>query len=293
MLNLLVVISEMKKVNLKQHDTPLYMEDDLMDEGTVKKVYNSISESYDETFAGGFWILYDAITWEYIKEYLPQGECTVLDAGGGTGKWTIKLAKRGCRVYLTDLSPKMLEKAKEKIEKEGLSERVHISEGDVCTMDFPSDFFDFVLCEGDPVSYCAENYFQALQELVRVAKPHAIIEVGVDSRFAYVGTFTSQSTEAGLTAFEKGIAYDPWKAPIFTFTPRILREELDRCGADLLEIVGKPILWDFTASYMEDLKNKIENDIEFRNKIIEFEIALNKEGFGPAGGHLQVIARKR
>lgn len=259
----------------------------------VAKIYDGMAESYDEDFSGGIWILYDAITWKYIEEYLPQGECTVLDAGGGTGKWTTALAKRGYTVYLTDISPEMLKKASQKMEKEGLSEKVHILESDICTMDFPTNFFDFVLCEGDPVSYCVENHFQALRELVRVAKPKSIIEISVDSRLSFIGAFMRQPTEDGLKAFEKGITLDNWKIPTFTFTPCTLKEEFDRCGADLLKIVGKPILWTFLKPYVKDLEKKVESDAEFREKFIKYEIALNEEGFGPVGIHLQAIAQKR
>lgn len=264
-----------------------------MAEDVTKKIYDDMANTYDETFSGSVWILYDAITWKYIEEYLPQGECTVLDAGGGTGKWSIKLAQKGCTVYLTDLSPGMLKEALQKIEKEGVSERVHISEGDISTMDFPSNFFDFVLCEGDPVSYCVEHHFQALQELVRVAKPTSIIEIGIDNRLTFVGDFLGQPTEEGLQAFKKGVAVDRWNVPTFTFTPRILQEEFERCNADLLKIVGKPVLWRLMAPYVETLEKKIREDIEFRDKIIKYEIALNEEGFGPLGIHLQAIARKR
>lgn len=208
-------------------------------------------------------------------------------------RWSINLARKGCSVYLTDLSPEMLKKASRKIEKEGLSEHIHISEGDVSVIDFPSNFFDFVLCEGDPVSYCVENHFQALQELVRVAKPRSIIEIGVDSRLAFAGEFMQQPIEDGLKAFEKGIAVDRWKTPTFTFTPRILCEEFGKCGADLLKIVGKPILWAFMAPYVKNLEEKVRNDTEFREKLIRYEIALNEEEFDPTGVHLQAIARKR
>ncbi len=258
----------------------------------VKKIYNDMADSYDSSFSGGIWILYDALTWKYIEDYLPEGKCTILDAGGGTGKWALELARRGYTVYLTDLSSEMLKKAEKKID-ENLSGKVIILESDVCTMEFSDNFFDFVLCEGDPVSYCCENHFQALQELVRVAKPHSIIEVGVDSRLSFMTGFVRRPHEEGLKAFEKGLSMDMWKTPTFTFTPRILEEEFNRCGADLLKIVGKPILWSMLAHHIENLKERIENDIEFREKLIRFEIALNEEGFGPSGLHLQAIARKR
>ncbi len=259
----------------------------------VKKIYDDMAESYDSTFSGGIWILYDAITWKYITDYLPEEKSTILDAGGGTGKWTINLARKGHTVYLTDLSSEMLKEASQKIEKAGLLERVHMSQGNICQMEFASDFFDFVLCEGDPVSYCVENHFQAIEELVRVAKPHSVIEIGVDSRLTFLGYFFRQPAEEGLNLFEKGLSVDKWQTPTFTFTPRILEEEFSRCGADLLKIVGKPILWRFMEPHVENLDKKVENDAEFREKLLQFEIALNEEGFGPTGMHLQAIARKR
>ena len=153
-------------------------------EKDVKETYDGLAETYDSMFSGGAWAVYDAVTWKYIEEYLP-GTGVILDAGGGTGKWSLQLARKGYTVHLVDLSPDMLKEAAQKVEQEGLSERVHISEGDISNLDFPSNFFDFVLCEGDPVSYCAEHHLEALSELVRVCKPHSIIEIGVDNRYTF------------------------------------------------------------------------------------------------------------
>ncbi len=263
-----------------------------MEEEDVKKTYDRLAESYDEMFSGGRWAIYDAITWKYIEDYLPK-KGIVLDAGGGTGKWTVHLARKGLTVHLVDLSPEMLREASQKLEKEGLSEKVYLSEGTILDLDFPSDFFDFVLCEGDPVSYCAENYHQALRELVRVAKPGAVIEIGVDSRYLY---FLNRSSEEGFSEGEKilntGIAIDRRGTRTFTFTPRILQDEFDRCGCALLKVVGKPVFWTFAASNFENMAERIENDAEYRKMIIKYEIILNEEGFGGLGGHLQAIARK-
>lgn len=265
-----------------------------MSEEEVKKTYDNLADSYDRIFSGGKWAVYDAITWKFIEDYLPKEQSVVLDAGGGTGKWTIQMAKKGHTVYLVDLSSEMLKEASEKIENEGLSHTVHIAEGDILNLDFPSNYFDFVLCEGDPVSYCAEDHLKAMRELVRVAKPRAVIEIGVDSRYLF---FTNRSTEAGFSEGEKvlysGLTTDKRGTRTFTFTPRILKEEFDTCGADLLHVIGKPVFWHIAASGFEDMVERIEKDAEFRKMIIKYEIILNEEGFGGVGGHLQAIARKR
>ena len=128
---------------------------------------------------------------------------------------------------------------------------------------------------------------------MRVAKPQSIIEIGIDSRLTFVGAYTSQPLKEGFEAFEKGMAVDKWRTPTFTFTPRILQEEFDKCGADLLKIAGKPIMWIFIALFVEKLPKKVGDDLEFRENLIKYEIALNEEGFGPVGLHLHAIARKR
>ncbi len=259
----------------------------------VKETYDTLAESYDNMFSGGKWAVYDAVTWKYIQDYLPE-KGVILDAGGGTGKWSIKLAKQGYTVYLVDLSSEMLKEASQKIESEGLSGKVHISEGDILSLDFPSDHFDFVLCEGDPVSYCAENHFRAIKELVRVAKPGAVIEIGVDNRYMF---FLRESANKGFSegerVLEHGLAVDKRETKTFTFTPRVFQEEFNKCGADLLKVVGKPVFWMLAAPYFDDIVEKITNDASFRKMILKYELILNEEGFGPVGNHLQAIARKR
>ncbi|MBU6998051.1 MAG: class I SAM-dependent methyltransferase [Theionarchaea archaeon] len=259
----------------------------------ARDTYSRLAESYDAMFSGGMWAVYDALTWKYIEDYLP-GEGVILDAGGGTGKWSMQLARRGYTVHLVDVSPEMLAEASEKIEGEGLKDRIFVQEGDITALDFSSDYFDFVLSEGDPVSYCAENHFQAIKELVRVAKPKSYIEIGVDSRYMF---FMRQSVLHGFTEgesiLEKGIAVDKRGTRTFTFTPRVFKEEFDEAGADLVKVVGKPVFITFGSAYLEDLGERLETDAEFRKKILTYEIALNEEGFGPVGNHLQAIAQKR
>ena len=50
-----------------------------------------------------YYKIYDAITWKYIEPYVPKDpDALVLDAGGGTGRWTIRMARKGCKVILVD-----------------------------------------------------------------------------------------------------------------------------------------------------------------------------------------------
>jgi len=77
------------------------------------------------------WIeIYDHITWDKtIKPYLSDDrDALILDAGGGTGKWTIPITGLGYRVTLTDISEGMLKVAKQKLAKANLLANVRIAQ---------------------------------------------------------------------------------------------------------------------------------------------------------------------
>ena len=124
----------------------------------VKKFYNKIAKEYDKQYKTPYWRLYHEITWDNIKKFLPKKKnALILDAGGGTGFWAIKLAKLGYKVILTDISEEMLKVAKKNIKKEKLKSKITVKKGDIRNMScFPSNYFAMALAEGDPVSYCLD-----------------------------------------------------------------------------------------------------------------------------------------
>jgi len=81
---------------------------------TSKEWHDLHAAEYDALYEGKRWVeIYDRITWDKtVKPYLPHDKrAQVLDAGGGTGKWTIPIAELGYHVTLTDISGRMLQVA--------------------------------------------------------------------------------------------------------------------------------------------------------------------------------------
>lgn len=75
---------------------------------------------------------------------------TILDAGGGQGQFSLRLAQAGHRVVICDISAEMLKLAQEQAEQLGVVDRVqliHCSLQDL-SRHLPSDLqqFDFVIC---------------------------------------------------------------------------------------------------------------------------------------------------
>lgn len=75
----------------------------------VKEFYDKAAKDYDKEYEEPYWRLYQEITWQNIRRFLPKRKnAVILDAGGGTGFWAIRLARLGYHVVLTDISKNML-----------------------------------------------------------------------------------------------------------------------------------------------------------------------------------------
>ena len=74
-----------------------------------------------------------------------RGDEDILDAGCGTGLTTLRIAEQhpGCRVYGIDLSPKMIEVARNDAAERGLD--VDLRTGSITDLPYPDAAFDVVL----------------------------------------------------------------------------------------------------------------------------------------------------
>lgn len=149
---------------------------------------NIIRKYYDE-HAEGEWkrLLHDAyrrleyiVTMHFLDEYLPRTG-VMLDAGGGPGRYSIELAKKGYNVVLFDLSPKCLELAKKKMARVHVENRIRLVEGSITDMSiFNDEQFDAIICLG-PFSHLIgkRQIEKAANEIVRVAKTGAPLFISV------------------------------------------------------------------------------------------------------------------
>lgn len=124
-------------------------------------------------------------TLHYLRRYLPP-RGLILDAGGGPGRYSIELARRGYRVVLLDFTPELLIEARRNIRRERVAGRVQeVVEGTVVDLSrFESDSFDGVLCLGGPLNHVLTQRERstAVGELARVARKGSPVIVSVIGR---------------------------------------------------------------------------------------------------------------
>jgi ubiquinone/menaquinone biosynthesis C-methylase UbiE len=260
-------------------------------ESKVISFYRKTASQYDKEYENPYFQeVYDKITWHYVKPYLPKTG-TILDAGGGTGKWSVPIARKGLKVILCDLSKDMLKVAEQKIKQEELQDSVFLVQGDICHIPFLSDSFKFALAEGDPISYCSSPK-NAVRELSRVLKQNCFVAAGVDSLFSFLRRMLNSeqvNLNEVLKVFrEKRIYARDWGFDCWAFTPKDLRRLFTKYGFKIIKILGKPIM--FAGRPETDF---IFQDDEKTRKLLEIELKFcaNPDIAG-YGGHLHVVARK-
>ncbi len=125
-------------------------------------------------------------TMHFLEKYLPH-QGLILDAGGGPGRYTLELARKGYDVVLLDATQANLDFAARQVKRLGLHKQVkQITCGSIVDLSrFSDSSFDAVVCTGGPLSHVLDprQREMAISELIRVVKPGAPLFVSVISRF--------------------------------------------------------------------------------------------------------------
>lgn len=186
------------------------------------------------------------VTMHYLRKHLPP-KGRVLDAGGGPGRYALELCRAGYDVVLLDLSSELISLAREKFstEPEVVKERLlEFVVGDIRNLSrFETGGFDAVLCLG-PLTHISDEAErqQAMAELVRVAKPGAVVCISVVGHLAALRTILAKCRdELGTVAFETMVAQgDSLVGGVWWhfFRADELKQCAEECELKTLEMVG-------------------------------------------------------
>jgi ubiquinone/menaquinone biosynthesis C-methylase UbiE len=221
-----------------------------MGETDLQAIVDSYTESseitrVDRSFDAA--IMFQIERW-FIERYLPDSG-TVIDVGGGPGRFAVEIAKLGRDVVLTDLVPKHIEQAKQLAKKQGVSDKIV----DYRVMDirdlsaFGSGEFSMAVCYG-MLNYTLDWDVHVLSELGRIVQqgnPILISAMGLYGAVRYVwaqGRIMDpfyrdrerKVLETGVNAFRR-----PCRK---FYTAASLRVAAEKAGLRVLEVAGTPAI---------------------------------------------------
>ncbi len=212
----------------------------------VRRHYDGCYEREWERLGRPYRRLELVTTLHLIERYFPP-EGRIADIGGGPGRYTAELLKRGYRVTLVDLAPRALGFAETKLAELGLvPEQVLCA--DACDLAGLADgAFDAALCMG-PLYHLVqpERRREALGELRRVLKPGAPAIVAFLNPWGILRSGLAEFPEEYINLERvRGLlkdwiqagAEEAFTEAVFLTPPQIMRE-LDQAGLDVVSYAG-------------------------------------------------------
>ncbi|MBM4017121.1 MAG: class I SAM-dependent methyltransferase [Planctomycetes bacterium] len=210
-----------------------------------------IADTYDQTFADYKLLQYDHQV--LLKWFEKPGR--LLDLGCGTGRTLVEFAKRGFEVTGVDLSPRMLQISRAKLQAAGISD-AQLLEGNLA--DLPLDKlqppYDYAVCLGATLGYVQghANRVRAVAQAGSLLAPGGQYAFHVQNLLYNLPTLHIPFILTGLlkAAVGRGEFGDQifWRyrglrwVYMHAFTPRELARLVREAGLELIEIhhLNKP-----------------------------------------------------
>jgi SAM-dependent methyltransferase len=215
----------------------------------VRKYHDRVAARYDASYEDAYWQWHDALTWRYLRPFLPRDlRARVLDLGCGTGKWAARIAKSGYAVTCVDISPRMLDQARLKLDPLDPAGRAAFVQADLCNLGaLDRGVFPLAVALGDPIG-CAESPIRAMKEIRRVLTGDGVLVATFDNKLSAIDFYLTKGDPRELARFVRD-GRTHWltqdaaeRFDITTFSPSGVRRLAEQCGFDLLEILGKTVL---------------------------------------------------
>lgn len=110
----------------------------------------------------------------HLARHMPVG-ARILELNAGTGTDAVELARRGYRVHATDIAPGMLRRLRDKVDREGLRERVSVQECSFTELDrITGGPYDAVFSDLGGLN-CVADLAPVVRSLAGVLRPGGVV----------------------------------------------------------------------------------------------------------------------
>ncbi|TCC97832.1 class I SAM-dependent methyltransferase [Pedobacter hiemivivus] len=235
-----------------------------------------------------------------VEKYIPFASAKIIDVGGGTGKYSEWLAKRGHEVYLIEPVLKHIQIAKDRASK--LKNKYFVSLGEARNLDFPDNFADLVILHG-PLYHLQkkEDREKAIREAKRVVKRDGIILgfsinytastlVGLLQGLIHKGTFFKMCKEELTTGVHNPPSDFPWLlAEAYFHKPKELKDEFVKQDLTYINTYAVEGMAWLDKDYFLNLL-----DMKKRKTLMELiQITENDSYLLPFSPHMMIAVKKR
>jgi ubiquinone/menaquinone biosynthesis C-methylase UbiE len=243
-----------------------------------------------------------AVNKAWIARYMPPPGARVLDIGGGPGRYALWLAEQGYRTTLADLSPDLLEIAREQSKEANINLEAIVEANALDLSQFDDASFDAALCMG-PMYHLIEaaDRAQSAKELARVMKTGAPVFVAFLNRLQLLKVAISPEIPFSPETFkfvkrwiEDGIFISPALgafADAHFVHPQEVAPLMEAAGFETLALISSESLVDAVQKNLAAFKER-QPDLYpwLLEKLID---VANEPSIIGTAGHLLYIGRKR
>jgi len=235
----------------------------------IERFYNQASE--ETRLDKGMGIFEFQRIKSLIEKYIPSSSSRIIDIGGGTGKYSEWLAKKGHKVHLVEPVSKHLKMAKHRASK--LKNKFSVQQGESRKLEFPNNYADLIILHG-PLYHLQkkEDSDLTIKEAKRVIKNNGIILgfainytastlVGLLNGLIHKKPFFNMCKKELKTGIHNQPEDFPWLlAEAFYHNPKQLKDEfINQQLAYINTYAIEGIAWldkDYFANMQHDIKRK-------------------------------------
>lgn len=234
-----------------------------------------------------------------IEKYKINTSSIIIDVGGGTGKYSEWLAKKGHQVHLVEPVAKHLKIAQERASK--LKNKFLVHEGIAQKLEFKNNFADLIILHG-PLYHLQNEKDRslAIQEAKRVVKDNGIIlafainytasaVVGLLNGLIHKKAFFEMCKEELTTGIHNPPTEFPWLlAEVFYYKPTQLKDEF--INQELIHLntyAVEGLAWldkDFFSNMLNDKRKKTLLEL--------IHVTENDPELLPFSPHMMIAAKK-
>ena len=196
-----------------------------------------------------------AVVWDAVRALLEgKDEQQVLDIGGGTGGFAVRVAALGNRITVIDPSPDALAALARRADEEGVADRVAGVQGDLGNLRelAPEGGADLVLCHG--VLGLVDDPAAALETIASVLRPDGALSLLVSQRHAAVLARAMAGHFTQAMRLLEGEPGEHHRTGEHRFTPEEVTGLLEGAGYTIRSNHGIRVFTDLVPSSLLDLE---------------------------------------